>query len=162
MRGKRAQAAMEFLMTYGWAILIVVIAVAALAGFGLFDTNRFVQDTCNSGSATGVVCTTNTVAVDTTAGTVDMALSNGAQARINITDVSGSTCTVSNWDVLNSAGTSIKGQAINDGDKFVVRATCSNGISGKKFEDTFTVKYNDLDSGLNNLDSKIKVIKKLQ
>ncbi len=161
MKGKRAQAAMEFLMTYGWAILIVVIAVAALAGFGLFDTNRFVQDTCNSGSATGIVCTTNTVAVDTTAGTIDMALSNGAQARINITDVTGTACTVGSWDVLKE-GTSVKGQAINDGDKFVLHVVCSNGISGKKFDDTFVVKYTDLDSGLANLDSKIKVIKKLE
>ena len=161
MKGKRAQAAMEFLMTYGWAILIVVIAVAALAGFGLFDTNRFVQDTCNSGSATGIVCTTNQVAVDTNAGTVSMALSNGAQARINITNVVGDSCTVSNWDVLKD-GASIKGQAINDGDQFVLQVTCSNGISGKKFEDTFSVQYTNLDNSLSGLDSKIKVVKKLE
>jgi hypothetical protein len=41
---------MEFLMTYGWAILIVVIAIAALAAFGVF--NRPVQEGCFMDSAT--------------------------------------------------------------------------------------------------------------
>ena len=30
---KKSQVAMEFLMTYGWAILVVLAAVAALAYF---------------------------------------------------------------------------------------------------------------------------------
>jgi hypothetical protein len=32
----KAQAALEFLMTYGWAILIVIAVVAALYGMGVF------------------------------------------------------------------------------------------------------------------------------
>ena len=36
MRSKKAQAAMEFLMTYGWAILIVIAVVAALYATGVF------------------------------------------------------------------------------------------------------------------------------
>jgi len=34
---KKAQAAMEFLMTYGWAILVVLIAIAALYAMGVFS-----------------------------------------------------------------------------------------------------------------------------
>jgi uncharacterized protein (UPF0333 family) len=33
---KKGQAAMEYLMTYGWAILIVIIVVAALWAMGVF------------------------------------------------------------------------------------------------------------------------------
>jgi hypothetical protein len=33
---KKAQAAMEYLMTYGWAILIIIVVVAALYGMGVF------------------------------------------------------------------------------------------------------------------------------
>ena len=33
---KKGQAAMEYLMTYGWAILIVVVVVAALYAMGVF------------------------------------------------------------------------------------------------------------------------------
>ena len=32
---KRAQAAMEFLMTYGWALLVILLVIAALSLFGL-------------------------------------------------------------------------------------------------------------------------------
>ncbi len=37
---KKAQAALEFLMTYGWAILIVIAVVAALYGMGVFTLPR--------------------------------------------------------------------------------------------------------------------------
>ncbi len=46
MKGKRAQAAMEFLMTYGWAILIILVAIAALAYFGVLNPTRYVADIC--------------------------------------------------------------------------------------------------------------------
>ena len=34
---KKAQAAMEFLMTYGWAILVVFIVFGSLFFFGIID-----------------------------------------------------------------------------------------------------------------------------
>jgi hypothetical protein len=37
MKNKKGQETMEFLMTYGWAILIVLIAIGALIYFGAFD-----------------------------------------------------------------------------------------------------------------------------
>lgn len=44
---KRGQAAIEFLMTYGWAIIIIVIAVAALAYLGVFSGGS-TTGLCNS------------------------------------------------------------------------------------------------------------------
>lgn len=43
---RKAQSAMEYLMTYGWAILIVAVVIAALFALGLF----------NGGAATPSVC----------------------------------------------------------------------------------------------------------
>jgi hypothetical protein len=37
MSMKKAQSAMEYLMTYGWAILIVIIVAAALYALGIFN-----------------------------------------------------------------------------------------------------------------------------
>lgn len=37
MKNKKGQAAMEFLMTYGWAILTGLIAIGVLAYFGVFS-----------------------------------------------------------------------------------------------------------------------------
>lgn len=39
---KRGQAAMEFLMTYGWAILAAIIAIGVLAYFGVFSPGKYV------------------------------------------------------------------------------------------------------------------------
>jgi hypothetical protein len=36
-RGKRGQAATEFLMTYGWAVIVILVAFASLWVFGVFD-----------------------------------------------------------------------------------------------------------------------------
>ncbi len=41
---KRGQAAMEFLMTYGWAILAVLITIAALAYFGVLSPSLFLPE----------------------------------------------------------------------------------------------------------------------
>ena len=41
-RPLRAQAALDFLMTYGWAIALVVIIAAVLFALGIFDVSNFV------------------------------------------------------------------------------------------------------------------------
>ena len=40
---RKGQAAMEFLMTYGWAILAAIIAIGVLAYFGVFNPSRLVS-----------------------------------------------------------------------------------------------------------------------
>ena len=45
-RLKRAQAAMEFLMTYGWAILVVLIVIGALAYFGVLSPSTLLPEKC--------------------------------------------------------------------------------------------------------------------
>lgn len=42
MKNTRGQAAMEFLMTYGWAILAAIIAIGVLAYFGVFSPGKYV------------------------------------------------------------------------------------------------------------------------
>ena len=51
---KRGQAAMEFLMTYGWALLVVLIAIGALAFFGVLNPSRFLPQSCVLGP--GLAC----------------------------------------------------------------------------------------------------------
>lgn len=51
MMNKRAQAALEFLMTYGWAILVVLAAIGALAYFGVLSPTNFVPERCVTSNA---------------------------------------------------------------------------------------------------------------
>jgi uncharacterized protein (UPF0333 family) len=78
----KGQAAMEFLMTYGWAILAAIIAIGVLAYFGVFSPGRFVQDSYFIGAPFGA----NAGKVNVTGITLDV--QNGAGETVNITTVS--------------------------------------------------------------------------
>ena len=54
IKSKKGQAAMEFLMTYGWAILVVLVAIGALAYFGVLSPDRFLPAKCTLQS--GIAC----------------------------------------------------------------------------------------------------------
>ncbi|PIN86402.1 hypothetical protein COV19_04950 [Candidatus Woesearchaeota archaeon CG10_big_fil_rev_8_21_14_0_10_44_13] len=47
---KRSQAAMEFLLTYGWAILVVLVVIGALAYFGVLNPAKLLPDKCYFGT----------------------------------------------------------------------------------------------------------------
>ncbi|HIH31844.1 TPA: hypothetical protein HA235_03990 [Candidatus Woesearchaeota archaeon] len=51
---KRSQVALEFLMTYGWAMLIILIAFGSLAYFGMFNPEKVLPDNCLFGN--GLTC----------------------------------------------------------------------------------------------------------
>ncbi|MGC9190792.1 MAG: hypothetical protein ACP5FR_02670 [Candidatus Micrarchaeia archaeon] len=51
---KKAQSAMEYLMTYGWAILIIAIVLAALFSLGVFSSSSFTGTVCVASS--GFLC----------------------------------------------------------------------------------------------------------
>lgn len=43
---RKAQAAMEFLMTYGWAILVVLVVISALSYFGVLSPATLLPEKC--------------------------------------------------------------------------------------------------------------------
>ena len=54
MMNRKSQAALEFIMTYGWAILVVLVAIGALAYFGVLSPDRFLPRKCTFES--GIAC----------------------------------------------------------------------------------------------------------
>ncbi len=43
---KRGQAAVEFLMTYGWAIVLLAIVIGIIGAMGLFNSGKYAMDSC--------------------------------------------------------------------------------------------------------------------
>ena len=43
---KKSQAALEFIMTYGWAIMAVLVAIGSLAYFGVLSPGNFLPSKC--------------------------------------------------------------------------------------------------------------------
>ena len=86
MREKRGQVALEFLMTYGWAILVVLIAIAALAYFGVLNPQRFAPESCTV--SPGISC--KDFKVNSTS--VTLILENGMGQDLSSVNVSFSSC----------------------------------------------------------------------
>ena len=47
---KKSQAALEFLTTYGWAFLIILIMIGALAYFGILSPSKVLPNRCTFGA----------------------------------------------------------------------------------------------------------------
>jgi len=77
---KKGQAALEFLTTYGWAFLVILVMIGALAYFGVLNPSRFVPDTCTFSAA--FLCDDHVI----NAGSVIVKLRNNIEA-INITNI---------------------------------------------------------------------------
>ncbi len=50
---RKSQAALEFLTTYAWAFLVIIIMIGALAYFGVLSPSKLLPDRCNFGSEVG-------------------------------------------------------------------------------------------------------------
>ncbi len=44
---KKGQAAMEYLVTYSWALLLLVIVTVAIISTGIFSPNQFIKEECS-------------------------------------------------------------------------------------------------------------------
>ena len=50
---KKSQAALEFLTTYAWAFLVILIMIGALTYFGIFKPTDILPERCNFGTEIG-------------------------------------------------------------------------------------------------------------
>jgi hypothetical protein len=81
---KKAQSALEFLTTYGWAFLVILIMIGALAYFGVLDPSRFLPDKCVA--TTGFSCGETTAEV-ADPGVVRAMLTNGGAKDITLASI---------------------------------------------------------------------------
>jgi len=130
---RKSQAAMEFLMTYGWAILVVLVAIGALAYFGVLSPDKFLPSKCVLPA--GLTCAD--FKIDTT-DSVTVVLRNGLGADLSAVTVKTETC------VAGTAGT-----VTNGADVTLKVGTCTPTlVSGKKFNEDVIVSYKNDDTGL--------------
>ncbi|MCL5101218.1 MAG: hypothetical protein M1348_01235 [Candidatus Parvarchaeota archaeon] len=82
--GKRSQSALEYMMTYGWAIAIIVIVAAVLYTFGVFTPSSSAQQNTITGFGNGV----KVVSVSANASDMEFFILNEYGYAINLTQVS--------------------------------------------------------------------------
>ena len=123
---RKSQAAMEFLMTYGWAILVVLAAIAALAYFGVLSPEKFLPEKCLL--ETGFTCISSKV--ETTQST--LVLSNSQGKTVDITSITIGSCTTAFTKTLLP----------EDEFNFVVTG-CTNGVAKDIFKGDVVIKYTE-------------------
>ncbi len=125
----KAQAALEFLTTYAWAFLVIIIMIGALAYFGVLSPSKLLPDRCNFGPEAG--CNKNTMVVDNVNdNTLTMRLENNAGTPLTVTSATvttdvttAGTCTaqINNAAIVNFAWASDTSITFN--------ADCTTGTS---------------------------------
>ncbi|MDD5086368.1 MAG: hypothetical protein PHV16_01320 [Candidatus Nanoarchaeia archaeon] len=130
---RKGQAAMEFLMTYGWAILVVLLAIAALAYFGVLNPGRYLPASCTIEA--GLSCVEFKVDSNDQ---VTLVLQNGKGENLNSINVSigGENC--NGFIEQDTEGESI----LVDGSKATFVITCDEDlVEGSRFQGDIEVGY---------------------
>jgi hypothetical protein len=124
---------MEFLMTYGWAILAAVIAIGVLAYFGVFSPGKYTTGT----SIVTPPFYVNAWNAKASAG-VTLELKNNGGETYNITSVSVTNC-----------GSNTDSTIITTGSSSTLTVTCSPVlVTGNNFKGDITIIYRKSGSGV--------------
>ena len=129
----RSQSALEYMMTYGWAILIIVIVAVVLYSMGIFSPSSFLSFSGITGLSgfqpASAACASN--------GQMIVKLSNSFGYQVSINSI----------NVTTSSGVSVtwpESATLNPGQtqEFIVFGICPK-TSGSSFSDTITVAYTE-------------------
>src|SRR3989338_1883229 len=118
----KAQASLEFIMTYGWAIMIVLVSIGSLSYFDVLNPDEFLPSMCML--EFGVVCVDFLVQEDA----VTLVLFNGRKENLQIENINVTGCT-------GTASGDIKRKE----QKNFIIGGCSN--TARKFDGQVNVTY---------------------
>lgn len=145
LNNKKSQAAMEFLMTYGWAILVVLAAIAALAYFGVLSPEKFLPEKCIL--QPGIACVSHKVETSK----ITLVISNGMGRTMTVNSIAVGSCTGTFTTSMQSGSQS----------NFELTTNCNNGAAKEAFKGDITLKYTEKDTNLTktafgNLNTKVE------
>ena len=131
---KKGQAALEFLTTYGWAFLVILIMIGALVYFGVLNPSKVLPDKCIL--ETGFNCRDHMITVNRFNVSVENKMGGGLRA-VNITEV------YSDRATINIANCGPKDEVVLVDGRFNIE--CSgfdmSASEGDKADIKFTVSY---------------------
>jgi uncharacterized protein (UPF0333 family) len=121
---KKGQASMEFLMTYGWAILAAVLAIGVLAYYGVFSPGKSLPNICAINAPLGC----------------DEYQVNSTGAIIIVRNGAGDSITVNSF-TLTGCTANVVLTAIADGATASYYLPCAGLSTGQKFSGDIVISY---------------------
>ena len=135
---RKGQAALEFLMTYGWAILAAIVVIGALAFFGVFSPGRYAPKAFTLTAPLGG----EEFSINTT--TVSLVIRNGGGEDLIIRNIS-----LTNTPTGVSCTDLTPDTTIGDGTTGTFYISCSGLSSGSSFRADLVVTYQEKGGFLN-------------
>jgi len=132
---KKGQAALDFLMTYGWAIALVVIIAAVLFAMGVFDTSNFIGS--KAAGFSGVAVSSWNL---NSAGGMQIKVSNQVGKKIEIQNITAKVGT------LESNNTTKHNLTTGEATTFDFSGFGAANV-GNSYTSVVTIIYKELDSG---------------
>ena len=124
---RKGQSATEYLMTYGWAILAIVVVAGVLWNMGLFGGGS-----CGN-SVTGFAGTQISVE--------DWALTSAGVLTLNLRNAAGETLTMTSIDVGASSVTNSSSWAIGTSGAVITGTDAPTGTAGDCYSETLAISY---------------------
>ena len=147
----KLQSAMEYLMTYGWAILIIVVALGAIFSLNLFSPGTFVNNQCVLPN--GFACISYSIAEN---GMLTLNLLQSTQDPLNVTGVACNTGKLSltnHMSTIYDASNSVY-MAVGNNSTFSVQcydgSSAYTGASTSLFTGYIAINYTDAYTGFPN------------
>ncbi len=134
MYGKRGQGALEFLMTYGWALAVLLVSLGSLVFYFGFDSNSFASETCFLGPGLG--CSDMVVHEDS----ITVSVRNSLGKDMTSFSVASDSCTVASDN-----------PRVDNGDEVLLTMSGCSFTAGDLIEESLDVSYTFLDSNLDHV-----------
>ena len=145
---KKSQAALEFLTTYAWAFLVILIMIGALAYFGILNPSNLLPERCNFGTEIGC----DDFKLDATGSVLKLKIVNNVGDAISVTSI---TTTSEGVSELISTFTTATTVAPGENKEFDLTTcpttewTAAGFVVGQKGKVSITFTYNTIKSGSN-------------
>ena len=134
MYGRKGQGALEFLMTYGWALAVVLVSLGSLVFYFGFDGSSFASEACFLGPGLG--CSDMVVHEDS----ISMNVRNSLGRDITSFSVSSDSCIVSSDN-----------PRVDNGDEIFLTLSDCSFTTGDLIDESLDVSYTFLDSSLDHV-----------
>lgn len=141
----KSQAALEFLTTYGWAFLIILIMIGTLAYFGILKPSKILPNRCTIGPEFQCL----DYQISGTANTFKMRLKNGIGEVIDVSSItlSSETATQYSCSTPPTMPTGWKTGEIKDLTWSGCNSAAAGFTSGDKGKILLKITYNSVASG---------------
>ena len=125
----KAQAALEFLMTYGWVIMVVLVSIGSLSYFGVLSPDAFLPKRCSLPA--GISC----LDYEVSSSKIILVVQNNFGETITIDKID--VAKKNNGSCSNTDPVTLK----NNVKAIFIISGCDNGNNGEKFDGEINITY---------------------